>query len=671
MRLLTTSVPLRLPWLVLLLASLLSAWAPLYANASLAIPVLDGKEPLQDGELPKDGSGAGAEKQEKGSSGEGFPSQETPVKETPPGKPDDQEKPPGDAVEGSATDGEDNPAAAGEPKLSPLESGAEALVTIIPTVPAPARYHANQDMEELLARWTANGLAERLVLGESAGGRPLLGVVLATPGPIPARERTTVLIVGGLDGRSCNGTEAAVRVIEDILGAMERLSPQIAVVVVPWANPDGLTATFEGRISARNGAPLDEDLDGFVDEDGPDDIDGDGVILSMLVADPEGPLARAEDARFLRPATAQDQERWRLVPEGRDDDNDGSYNEDGPGGQRLDASFPVGWSPGLDTGSAPLSSPEARALVDLVRSRRVAVALFLQGNHGGIAIPGGTPAVRGMLGETVAADKQAWHELGHLLGQSEDTEVIDLLDITGSMRGGHPVDWLYSSHGVLAAEWALWGPNYGQAQPSQTALREGSYRRRGDDPTGLEVSDPLAGVATEERRWAHWLDDTRGGMGFVDWLPVELGDGQRALVGGWEPRTRVNPPEELLPGVVGRVGSSVLDLLEGLPQLDVEMSTISRSGGVVEVTLRVRNNGGLPSGVGPLSGDGSGGLRLELELPEGAELLAGETLVQLGHLPAGAASASFTWLLRAKEHSLLQIALDSAWGGRVLREVRL
>ena len=66
-------------------------------------------------------------------------------------------------------------------------------------------------------------------------------------------------------------------------------------------------------------------------------------------------------------------------PEGRDDDGDGRYNEDGPGGVDLNRNFPVGWKGPMQdpvSGRWPLSEPAAKALADLAMSRRTAAAVF-------------------------------------------------------------------------------------------------------------------------------------------------------------------------------------------------------------------------------------------------------------------------------------------------------
>lgn len=575
----------------------------------------------------------------------------------------------GSPQSGSPQEGAPGDAAAEAATGSSTDAGAAVDQPQPEAERTPARYRSNEEHAELIARWTANGLATPLELGVTAGGRPLLGVTLAAPGPVPAKDRTTILVVGGLDGASLAGSEAAVRIVEDLLVSIDRLPPSIAVIVLPWANPDGLARTFQGAIATRNDRALDEDQDGRIDEDGPDDLDGDGVVLSMLVPDPDGPFARAADPRFLRRAESADRERWSLVPEGRDDDGDGRFNEDGPGGLRLDTAFPVGWTPALDRGLRPLEPLEAGALAGLCSARRVALALFLQENHGHVAVPGGTAEWRRTLAEALRADAAGFEALRALLGAGGPPR--DLLSSEGRERGGHPVDWLYASQRVLAVEWAVWGPGDSpDRSPGGVGVSEGSFSARLARPLELEEQDGLRGVDSEERRWARWLDDTRGGIGYVDWLPVELGNGRQALVGGWEPQTRDNPPPELLPTVLEGVGERLLDVVEALPRLELQVDAVERAGGVVSVRARVRNGGELPTGVGP-RGAGDAGVRLELVLPEGATLLAGREEARFAPLAGGAATLPQSWLLRAREHSLLQVRISTRWSGTITAEVRL
>ena len=174
---------------------------------------------------------------------------------------------------------------------------------------------------------------------------------------------------------------------------------------MPRLDADGSEAVFAPLQAARRGnlTPFDDDNDGRLDEDPPEDLNGDGVITMMRVKDPRGPFAPArDDARLMKRADAQKGEAggWSVYWEGIDSDRDGFLNEDGVGGVELDRNFPhayPAYTPGA--GRHMVSEEESRALLDYVLARRnIAVAVTLGATDtlvGGPLVGGGnsrTPA---------------------------------------------------------------------------------------------------------------------------------------------------------------------------------------------------------------------------------------------------------------------------------------
>src|SRR5205085_9685579 len=104
-------------------------------------------------------------------------------------------------------------------------------------------------------------------------------------------------------------------------------------------------------IACRTGKkPMADDDDGLYDEDGPDDLDGDGNICQMRRLDPNGAWrVSPEDQRLmvpLQPDEKYEGPRYTLLgEEGIDNDGDGLINEDGPGGYDLNRNWPAGWQP--------------------------------------------------------------------------------------------------------------------------------------------------------------------------------------------------------------------------------------------------------------------------------------------------------------------------------------
>ena len=587
------------------------------------------------------------------------PRQEPPVpeapKEEPRTSPQQSDSPP--ATESEAPPVTNEPVA---PPAEPLPPPAE---------PAPVRdpsaaYLFLEDQGALLEQWSHSQLVERLQLGSSAGGRELFGVQFGARGSRPLAERATILLLGGLDGTSLSGSQAVIAVVSALLAEPQHLPEEAAFVAIPWANPDGL-ARWRSRATGggRNDRAIDDDGDGQVDEDGPDDLDRDGMILEMLLDEPDGPWVRAGDTRFLRPAQEGEAPRFVRLREGADDDGDGVFNEDGPGGVLIDHNFPVGWEDcrGPESGPWPLSEPDANALAQLLLSRRTAVVIAFQGNHGMLATPGGRATKTRPL--PLPEDEPTYRRLAEVFCSHSgrlQPRAPTLAEAHGEPWPGSLVDWSYAALGALAMEIGVWGP---EVQAGVRGPVDAYFKNTNGDP------EPSSGVSPVEQAWARWLDDTRGGSGFLDWQPIELADKPGALIGGWEPDTIANPPVDVLPQALHGLSAFVLDIARNLPRLEIDLREAKREGKVCLVKARVRNQGTLPSGVGP--GSQSSAVRLRLEITPGVTVHAGKLETTLGHLPGRGWSDDHSWLLIAPEGSVLRIVVESAWSPPSVREVRL
>lgn len=569
--------------------------------------------------------------------------EETPAARTPPLLPPSMEgdPPPGEAPVGT-------PGESSEPAAQPTPAA---------PVFSPSYRSQTQVVELCRALAAAAPSAARSFELSPAGGVPaLVGVEFGKPGPLPLEERPTLLVLGGLDGESLVGGEAAFAVIARLTAAPERLPDGVAIVVVPWAAPAALARLQRGVAGEREAGALsiDEDRDGRLDEDGPDDVDGDGLVLEMLVEDRSGGWTFSSDPRFLVPAAAGDGVRYRRVPEGRDDDGDGAYNEDGARGVALDRNFPVGrenaWRDAR-SGPTPLCDPTARALADLALSRRTVAVILLQGHHGGLALPGGAMGPEGVE-LPLAADRRLFERAADAFASQTGRprgELRTLRESHGGEVAGAALDWFYTGVGALALEVAPWGPFVEVG--GDVLARDARYGER--RPRDL-ASRPAPG--DDDLAWGRWLDDTRGGLGFVEWHPVDVGGGVQALVGGWEPRTQVNPPPESLGRALLGIPEFVGVLAAGVPRLELRDVRHSRAGNVVTLNARVKNAGVFPTGMAGGAGPrGKGRLEVELGLPPGARLLAGSPVERLGRLDGGELSGELTWIVFTPEGASLTL----------------
>jgi len=572
------------------------------------------------------------------------------------------------APQGAGPSAVDAQAATSTPTTAPNTAG----VPSAPTIPTPsaalppawdARYRTHDEVVAWSDAWIETGLAERVDLPASRSGRAAPALQFGAPGERALAERPTIFLLGGLDGVSLAGCEGVLRAADELLRAREALPPSVAFVCVPWASPDGLARTLGGDpCDGRDRLAVDDDGDLALDEDGPDDVDGDAQILEMMLADPSGEWTRGSDPRFLVPAQSGDRLRYSRTKEGRDDDGDGRFNEDPVGGVVLDLAFPVGWhgEPGGLGGALPLDDDLSRALADLMRARPPLAVLAFQGNHGELARAGGVDGLAWSDGPGSRADAAAVRLFAEST-QRAQTDPIALRHARGEARPGAALDWIHSVVGALACEVGVWGPLEERAE--RLADQRGS--------AGNPLAEPRNGIATEaaapngESAWARWLDDVRGGIGFVDWHPVDLGAGRSALVGGWLPFARATPPKENLAGATHGLGTFVKRLAAGAPALELRVVEASRDGEVVTVRARLENTGRLPTGLG-----GANGARVTLELPTGARLLWGELDARLGALEPGATSREITAVVLVPPGGTLKLAARAPWAAPVLREVK-
>ena len=172
------------------------------------------------------------------------------------------------------------------------------------------------------------------------------------------------------------------------------------VYVVPRVNPDGAEPMFAAVRTGRrtNLTPVDADNDGRIDEDGPEDLNKDGVITVMRVKDPTGPyMISPDDPRLMKRADPAKGETggWAIYWEGRDADRDGFIAEDGPGGVDINRNFMHQYpyfEP--DAGRHMASEAETRAVLDFMLKHRNIAAILTFGESDNLVTP---PNRRGEL----------------------------------------------------------------------------------------------------------------------------------------------------------------------------------------------------------------------------------------------------------------------------------
>jgi len=236
---------------------------------------------------------------------------------------------------------------------------------------------------------------------------------LANASGAPVSERPALFVAANFEGDQVIGSQLALNSIERLLDdygsdeAVKQILDRFVVYVLPRANPDGAEAMFADvkTGSTTNTRPFDDDNDGRIDEDGPEDLNGDGFISVMRVKDPEGPyMVHPDDPRLMKKADPAKGEvgEYQVYWEGTDNDGDGYLNEDPPGGVDLNRNFQHQY-PYFQKTAGPhmVSEPESRAILDWIISHRNIGIILTYGQSDNLVTP---PDAKGKLGPESLVD---------------------------------------------------------------------------------------------------------------------------------------------------------------------------------------------------------------------------------------------------------------------------
>lgn len=296
-------------------------------------------------------------------------------------------------------------------------AGAIAVAASVaaPRAQTPATYKTYDQLTASL-RELANAhsnIVKLTEIGKSREGRAVWAIEIANPAGTAVDRRPALLVAANLEGDQVIGSELAVYLARHLAtsygsdAAVKTLLDNHAVFILPRVNPDGAEQMFANVKSFRrtNAAKFDADNDGRLDEDGPEDLNGDGFITVMRVKDPDGEfMAHPADATLMKRADASKGEAggWSIYWEGIDNDGDGFINEDGPGGVDLNRNFQHKYpyyTP--DAGPHMVSEPETRAVMDYMLKRRNVAAILTFGASDNLI---GAPTAQGALAPAQALD---------------------------------------------------------------------------------------------------------------------------------------------------------------------------------------------------------------------------------------------------------------------------
>lgn len=446
------------------------------------------------------------------------------------------------------------------------------------------RFYDYPDMVDALKR--LQRAYPRLVslesIGKSTEGRDMWLVTINNPETGPDTDKPAIFIDANIHGNEVQGGETCLYTIWYLTksyGKIERLTQlmdRCAFYIVPSSNPDGRAHWFNEPgtpHSSRTGKmPTDNDYDGLFDEDGYDDLDGDGEITYMWIEDPHGRWRRSQkDPRIFERVRSDEQGQYTILgSEGIDNDGDGRVNEDGPGGYDMNRNWPSDWQPGYiqrGAGEYPFYYPEVESIGMFLVDHPNVAAVQSYHNAGGMILRG--PGAKYREGEYPRRDQFLYDELGKT-GEKVlpyyNYWVIwkDLYTVHGGF-----VTWTYEGLGIFSFTNELWTtPQY-------------FYEKEGD-----------------------WKDDAR--YKFGDYLefeqyftPVKEYDHPqygKVLVGGWHKYSSRVPPLFMLEELCHRNFAFTVYHADQMPQLAFGRVAAEPLGEETwQVTVEIKNERAIPT----------------------------------------------------------------------------
>ncbi|PTM11160.1 MAG: peptidase M14 [Bacteroidetes bacterium] len=307
-------------------------------------------------------------------------------------------------------------------------------------------------------------LVKRQSIGKSTQGRDIWMMAITNYKVGDANRKPGFYIDGNIHSNEIQGGEISTYTawyLTENFGDIDYITNMLndrIFYIVPTINPDArnnyMKEANTGSSPRAGMIPMDDDRDGLFDEDGLEDLDGDGSVTTMRRKNPNGNMiVDPKDPRMMIEIGPDDivtaQRYEYLGSEGIDNDGDGQVNEDRPGFYDPNRDWAWKWQPDYIQRGAykyPFSAPETRAVADFVLSRPNIAGAQSFHNSGGMILRG--PGAEEDLSTYNRADIAIYDAIGKkgermLPGYRYLTVYKDLYSVFGG-----ELDWFYGSRGV-------------------------------------------------------------------------------------------------------------------------------------------------------------------------------------------------------------------------------
>jgi hypothetical protein len=438
--------------------------------------------------------------------------------------------------------------------------------------------------------------------GKSEEGRPIYAVTVNNPKTGPALAKPGIYVDGNIHGNEIQGGEICLYLLDYLLGnygknkEVTELLDKKVFYVVPVVNVDGRWHFFhDANTPSSNRSlriPLDDDKDGLVDEDFPEDLDGDGSITMMRKKDPFGMFKTdPEDPRLMVRIKPGEKGEWTILgEEGIDNDGDGQVNEDSEGYVDPNRQWGFDWAPEYvqsGSGEFPFQAVGLKALALWTQTKTNICMAWTFHNFGGMYLRG--PSRKG-LGEYPPQDVAVYDYIGK---QAER--------ITPGYK--YMISWkdLYTTYGS-SDEWmtqSIGAYTYvGEVFQSQSETFKAQGEKKAEQPAASGEEGPrgfMFGDITDRERLKYSDSLTQGEL-YKPWKAFKHPTYGDIEIGGWvKMSSRLGAPF-MMPDLVHRNAMAVLFSAKHVPEVSLEVTEVKKLGGdLFRVRTRLANGKAMPT----------------------------------------------------------------------------
>ena len=439
------------------------------------------------------------------------------------------------------------------------------------------------------------------IIGKSDEDRAIYAMTVNNPKTGDALEKPGIYIDGNIHGNEIQGGEISLYLLNYLLtkyGENEeiiKLVDKKCFYVVPIVNVDGRYHFFAdpNTSSSSRGLrrPHDDDHDGLINEDFPDDLDGDGNICMMRKKDPFGRLKTdPEDPRLMISVKPGEKGEWTLLGmEGIDNDGDGRVNEDAEGYVDPNRNWGFDWMPEYvqsGSGDYPFSGVGIKALALWIRKHPNICMSWSFHNAGGMVLRGPTQK---NLGEYPSQDVSVYDYLGE---QAERIlpgyrYLISWKDLYTTY--GDSMEWMVAINGA----YGFVGEVFMVSSETFKSIKESKQ------PTEFSEEEAMAmmiGSNEQELERLKFNDNLAMGELYKPWAAYKHPTYGDIEIGGWtKMSSRLSAPF-MLKDLVHRNAMAVIFTAKHTPEVSLEVfETEKISGDLYRIRTRLINSQAIPT----------------------------------------------------------------------------